>query len=323
MIRTFHAIVVGAAMSAAAITQAYALNTRTWISGTGVDQASCGPITNPCRTLQYAHDNTSAGGEIDVKDAAGYGSVVITKAINIVGDGSLAGVLAQPGGNAITINAGASDSVVLRGLTVEGARVGGNGIVFNSGGTLTIANCLVQGFVQSNGMTGYGIWIRHTSGTPNITITGTTASYNDLIGIVYSPSGTGAGRYTVSGSLASHNGAGISIYLVDSTAGWFAFRPVVVDSKAVNNAGVGIQFISQVYANNWYTGATLSNSIVESNGSSGVLLQGSVVLWVNHVSATSNNPFDLKSSGSPIVYSNSTSFFSAKDIGAYNKLTPD
>ena len=85
---------------------ASALNARTWISGKGVDQAGCGPAASPCRSLQYAHDQTSAGGEIDILDAAGYGSLVITKAISIVNDGAgLAGVLAA-GGRAIEINCG-------------------------------------------------------------------------------------------------------------------------------------------------------------------------------------------------------------------------
>src|SRR5690348_9697174 len=152
---------------------AQALNTRTWISAAGADNASCGTVASPCRTLQYAHDNTVVVGEIDVKDSAGYGPVSISKAITIIGTGSLAGVLAPSGGNGITITAGALDAVVLRGLIVEGAKVGANGIVFNSGGQLTIADCVVQGFVGS-GTTGNGIYIRHSSGSPDITITNTT-----------------------------------------------------------------------------------------------------------------------------------------------------
>ena len=66
-----------AAAAATAWTPASAANLRTWVSGRGADQAGCGPIATPCRTLQYAHDNTTAGGEINVLDAAGYGSLAI------------------------------------------------------------------------------------------------------------------------------------------------------------------------------------------------------------------------------------------------------
>lgn len=80
MVRFVAAFLAGSALSMAVAGSAHALNARTWISGKGTDQVSCGPVSNPCRTLQYAHDNTSAGGEIDVLDPAGYGSVTITKA---------------------------------------------------------------------------------------------------------------------------------------------------------------------------------------------------------------------------------------------------
>ena len=68
-------ILTGAILAGLLSTHAFAANNRTWISGKGVDQAGCGPVATPCRTLQYAHDNTNAGGEINVLDPAGYGSV--------------------------------------------------------------------------------------------------------------------------------------------------------------------------------------------------------------------------------------------------------
>ena len=48
-------------------------------------------------------------------------------------------------GDGIVVSAGASDEVVLRGLTVN-AQGGNNGIVFNSGAALYIENCTVRGF---------------------------------------------------------------------------------------------------------------------------------------------------------------------------------
>src|SRR5450432_688710 len=106
------AATVGAASPAWA-TQA-GLN-RAWVSGHGVDQAGCGAPVTPCRSLQYVHDNiVAAGGEIDILDPAGYGAVTITKAVSIVNDGvGTAGVQAASG-NAVTINAGANDTVYLR-----------------------------------------------------------------------------------------------------------------------------------------------------------------------------------------------------------------
>lgn len=184
MHRIFRAIVLCSSLVSVTET-AQALNARTWISGGGADAAGCGPIANPCRTLQYAHDQTSSGGEIDAKDSAGYGSVVITKAISIIGDGSLAGVLASAGGNAMEINAGASDKIVLRGLTIEGAGASANGIVFNSGGSLDVVDCVVRGFVGTAPFAGNGLLLKPSTGSPAFTIINSNVSHNSVTGLHY------------------------------------------------------------------------------------------------------------------------------------------
>src|SRR5450755_1299850 len=106
---------VAAALLVCGSAQAAGAN-RAWVSGHGTDAAGCGAPTAPCRSLQYTHDHiVVAGGEIDILDPAGYGAITITKAISIVNDGvGTAGVQAASG-NAITINAGPSASVYLRG----------------------------------------------------------------------------------------------------------------------------------------------------------------------------------------------------------------
>lgn len=196
--------VATAALSIASASPAHALLTRVWVASTGTDTAGCGPIQTPCRSLQYAHDQTAAGGEIDVKDSAGYGSVTITKAITIVGDGSLAGVLASSGNNAITINAGSSDLVVLRGLTIEGAGVGTNGVRFNSGGNLDIANCVIQNFVQN------GIDLSPTTGSHAISVTNTAVSHNGSTGLLSEPQGTASMIFVIDRVVAMGNYSGVT-----------------------------------------------------------------------------------------------------------------
>ncbi len=120
---------------------------RTWVSGKGTDSGTC-TLAAPCRTFAFALTQTNASGEIDVLDPAGYGPVTIAKAISILNDGvGVAGIQAGSG-NGVTINAGASDSVHLRGLTIEGAGRGTNGILFNTGGNLAIENCVIRNFAN-------------------------------------------------------------------------------------------------------------------------------------------------------------------------------
>src|SRR5262245_18054817 len=60
---------------------------RTWVSGVGDDANPCSR-TAPCKTFAGAISKTAAGGEIDILDPGGYGTVTITKSITINGAGS-------------------------------------------------------------------------------------------------------------------------------------------------------------------------------------------------------------------------------------------
>ncbi len=90
----------------------------TFVSGVGDDSNPCSREA-PCRTFAAAISKTKAGGEIDVLDPGGYGPVTITKSITIDGKG-MASILAS-GTNGISVNAGSTDVVILRNLSITGA----------------------------------------------------------------------------------------------------------------------------------------------------------------------------------------------------------
>ena len=113
--------------------------TRTWVSGVGNDANPCSR-TAPCKTFAGAISKTSAGGEINVLDPGGFGAVTITKSISIVNDGAIGGVLASFA-NGVVINAGVNDVIVLKGLDIEGATNGLNGIRFLAGAALHVQDC--------------------------------------------------------------------------------------------------------------------------------------------------------------------------------------
>ena len=96
---------------------------------------------------------TAAGGEISVLDPGGYGAVTTTKSISIINDYSgEAGILAS-GTNGATVNAGASDIVILRGLVIDGGTpdtLGMNCIRFLAGGALHVEKCLIKNFVGTD-----------------------------------------------------------------------------------------------------------------------------------------------------------------------------
>lgn len=121
--------------------------TRTWVSGVGDDVNPCSR-TAPCKTFAGAISKTAAGGEISVLDPGGYGAVTITKSITINGDGTLAGILAAST-NGVVINAGATDIITLRNISINGVGTGLNAIRYLAGGEVHIENCSIEGFITS------------------------------------------------------------------------------------------------------------------------------------------------------------------------------
>src|SRR5215831_20301569 len=103
-----------------ASTSAYALSNRTFVSGSGSDTNPCS-LGAPCRSFAGALAQTSPGGEIAVLDTAGYGAVTIGQAVSIVNEEGVEAGITATSGDGITINAGASDVVNLRGVTLVGA----------------------------------------------------------------------------------------------------------------------------------------------------------------------------------------------------------
>lgn len=152
-------------------TPARALSAVTFVSGKGVDAGACAAPAKACRTFQYAHDQTSASGEIKALDPADYFPVTINRSISITGVHG-AGILRASNGDAIAVNVGASDFVNISHLTLDGLKIASNGIALFSGGSLTIKNCVIRNFNE-------GIRIAPYSGATKFLITDAAVSNNN------------------------------------------------------------------------------------------------------------------------------------------------
>ena len=121
--------------------------TKIFVASYGND-ANDGSRGSPKRNFQAAHDTVSAGGEVDALDTAGYGLLTIGKSITITCPPGVTGLIttAANGAAAITVNAGGSDTVALRGLTLENTGNSDNGIYVASVGTLNVSDCVIQNF---------------------------------------------------------------------------------------------------------------------------------------------------------------------------------
>jgi hypothetical protein len=177
--------------------------TRTWVSGVGDDVNPCSR-TAPCKTFAGAISKTATNGEINCLDPAGYGAVTITKSITIDCRDTQGSILSA-GTNGVIINITAETdpkkAVKLRGISINGAATGINGIRLVAAKTLNVEDVVIDGTTQ------HGISVE---GSSQVTVNNSAIRSNKGAGINGSFSGDGAIDIMVSNSLINGNGTGIS-----------------------------------------------------------------------------------------------------------------
>jgi hypothetical protein len=262
---------------------------RVFVASYGSDANPC-TFGSPCKTFQNAVTVVADHGEVTAIDSAGFGPVTITnKSVTITSpDGVEAGIAVALGDTGITINAGSTDTIVLRGLTIDGANVGSNGIVVNSAGYLTVTNCTLQNFVANGSNTGIGILIQPTTGTLDFTITDTTASNNGDAGIFYNPpSGSPNVNGVIDHVIADANQLyGIALDAEDATGG------TTVITVSNSNASNDIQGI--FVRNNGASPFTVSIDNVSASGNTdGIVAQNTANVLLGRSVITGNNTYGV------------------------------
>jgi hypothetical protein len=125
--------------------------TRTWVSGVGDDVNPCSR-TAPCKTFAGAISKTASGGEIDVLDPGGFGTVTVTKPMTFDGTGTFASSLASATFGFQINSAVANTTVTIRGISINGAgtTLGTKGVrvLTNGGATVNvhIEDCVIFNF---------------------------------------------------------------------------------------------------------------------------------------------------------------------------------
>src|SRR5215471_13333625 len=171
---------------------------RTFVSGSGSDANPC-TLAAPCRSFQQAHNTVLAGGGIVALDAAGYGPLTITKALTVTAIGIEASITSSNSSPAIAINAGASDAVSIRGLTLFAGATSGDGIDIDAAKSVTIRDCTLSGF-SSDGI------LVNTSANANVELRDVSAANNGGMGLDIIPGGAGKLTMLVTDSTLNGNG---------------------------------------------------------------------------------------------------------------------
>jgi hypothetical protein len=250
--RAFLILVLGIGMPVTAAEAA----PNTYVSAVGNDDNLCFRAS-PCRTLARALAQTDPGGEIKVLDPGDYGRLTIARAVNIVADGpGEAAISVVAGTTGITIDAGPGDAIAIRGFTIKG-RGAGTGIVFNSGKSLTIEDCVVRDLNST------GIAFRPASGTTTLVVSRTTVTSVGSRGIHVNPqSGATASVKALVHRSEVHNGTDIGIF-AHGTGVNGTIDMTVSESVASGNAGHGMRANSLLGAT---TILTIIRSVSVNNG---------------------------------------------------------
>jgi hypothetical protein len=269
------------AMTSAAQAQA----TRTWVSGLGDDANPCSR-TAPCKTFPGAYSRTAVGGEIDVIDPGGFGTISISHALTIDGGGGLmASILASSGTTGVVINAASTDNVILRNLTIQGVSQssfpGVTGITLNSG-RLSVEHCVIENF------TTYGIGNSTTQAT-FMSVRDTTINNVGTAGI-FSKTTSGTNGVVFAHSFVFNSGSGL----------WAGANSDVEasDSTFANNVGAGLYADAQGGANalmgvHHSTSSHNAHGVLAAGG--GTIRVGDSVITFNTVNGVLGSPGTVNS----------------------------
>jgi hypothetical protein len=243
---------------------AHAQATRTWVSGVGDDANPCSR-TAPCKTFAGAISKTAEFGEIDTLDPGGFGGVTITKSITLDGTSGIAGVLVS-GTNAIIINAGSTDTVILRNLDINGVNTGLAGVRIIQAGDVRVENCKIYGFAK-------GIEDTRTGG--HTFVSDTVISENLQTGILVNPGASAPGLALHLDRVQLHHNTNSGIAVLNSA------RAIIGNSWATSNGAHGFYAESSAIVdinNSWSTG----------NGNSGIVSLGSATVRLSNTTVTGN-----------------------------------
>jgi hypothetical protein len=255
---------------------------RTFVSGGGNDSNPCSRAA-PCRTFAQAISKTVTGGEVIVLDSAGYGAFTITQAVSIIAPPGIYAGISVFSGDGITVNAGASDNVMLSGLTINNQGSNGNGVVFNTGGTLRMEELHINGFNSSMQTAGLAFL-----GPGNLEVRDCAMQCNGICILVQPSSGTPMAAIDFC-KLEGSTAAGLSVQDGSQAA--------VRNSQASGNkTGTGFQAIAHAAGP---VELNIENCLAFNNGDGidSVSKGGTVTVRVSNSTVTNNTSFGLFQSG--------------------------
>ena len=281
-------------------TPAEAQATRTWVSGVGDDANPCSR-TAPCKTFAGSISKTAAGGEINCIDPGGFGALTITKSITVSCEIGTAGVLVA-GTNGITVNAAATDVVVLNGLDFQGTGTGLAGISVIQAAAVHVQHCRIANF-RSGVATGI-LFVPAAGTTGELFVSDTIISENGTGttggGIIVKAVGSVVANATLTRVLVDNNVLGVQ---TDGTGSTGVIRTTITDSTISGNSNAGVHALTP---GGGASTLIFANRVVSAANGTGFLADGSGAgIFLNNSVATANTTgVSAVNSGLTVTYKN-------------------
>jgi hypothetical protein len=292
--------VIAAALACSLFTVSAYARARVFVASYGNDSNPC-TFGSPCKTFQVAVNAVDTGGEVTVIDSAGFGPIIINKAVVVTSPAGVeAGIVPTSGGDGITIAAASTDTIVLRGLTLEGNATSNHAINVTAAGNVEIYNCAIRNFASE------GIVVQ-SSTLISVLISETVVSdvtANSVAGIFFIPTASGANITAALDKVTIHNNF-IGVWADASNA---PIELQITNSHFDNNTrGIELAGGSLSLPANAY----LKNVTIDVNqGSTGIYMLEHVSTYISQVTITPETALGIDfKDGVNEVFSDGTSHF--------------
>jgi hypothetical protein len=289
---------------------AHAQLTRTFVSSSGIDTNPC-TIAAPCASFARAYSLVASNGIVAALDPGKYGPLTITGPVTIDGNG-WAAITVPSRSSGIKIRAGTSDNIILRGLEIDGAGGGFNGIEFDSGASLTVTGCIVRNLATFDGLDFYNTG----SSAETLTVADSQFINNGVgqggSGVLIQTQSTAAITASFVRTLFTGNDFGLQF-----TQGLGPLNTTVTDSVAANNGQAGF-FVAATMptANLNLTKDQIANNAI------GIQSNNEPTIWLAQSTVFGNTTAAFQLSGGLINSYGNNYFAGNNDSGDDGSLTP-
>src|SRR5215204_4731190 len=275
---------------------------RSYISPSGSDNRPCSR-NQPCRTFDAALAKTDAAGEIIALETGAYDPTTITKSITLAAAPGADVAIRATAGNAVTVNAGTGDTVVLRGLRLGGpgkSVVGTNGVLVD----ITSPICCISVHLENVIVTDFEEGVQMNLGVGARLLVSDSVFRSNKTGINFSVGGAEANGASIERTRFERNDIGLlapsgnSISVSNST--------VAGNGTGIQTDGGKVDLFESVITKNATGIKTNSGSVRMSycsvtGNSSGVSTAGGIVNSMGN-NMIVNNDIDIAGTNSFVTF---------------------